>query len=95
MREANVMLEQAEPWKADPGPEVDGVLGDALEVLRPACILASPALTRATETAWHRIGLTGSPADQRLPDAAAWGGYPGGLPVQKGDPLFPRFKPAS
>ena len=35
------------------------------------------------------------PEDQRLPDAAAWGGYPGGLPVEKGTPLFPRFNPVS
>jgi len=39
---------------------------------------------------WRRIGLSGSPADQRLPDAARWGGYPGGLTVEKGQPLFPR-----
>ena len=86
------LLEATEPWKAEPGPEVDGVLGDALEVLRLVCILASPALTRATEVAWQRIGLAGSPAEQRLPEAAAWGGYPGGLAVEKGDPLFPRLK---
>jgi len=30
---------------------------------------------------------------ERLPDAAAWGGYPGGLAVEKGAPLFPRRKP--
>jgi methionyl-tRNA synthetase len=71
------------------------VLGDALEVLRLVCILASPALTRAAGVAWKRIGLEGSPAEQRLPAAATWGGYPGGLPVEKADPLFPRFKPAS
>jgi methionyl-tRNA synthetase len=41
---------------------------------------------------WRRIGLTGSPDDQRLPAAAIWGGYPGGLPVEKGAPLFPRIK---
>jgi methionyl-tRNA synthetase len=29
--------------------------------------------------------------DQRLPEAANWGGYPGGLPVPKGPPLFPRL----
>ena len=28
---------------------------------------------------------------KRLPDAARWGGYPGGLAVEKGDPLFPRM----
>jgi hypothetical protein len=22
----------------------------------------------------------------------AWGGYPGGVPVEKGEPLFPRVK---
>ena len=40
---------------------------------------------------WSRIGLPGSPEEQRLPAAAAWGGYPGGLPVRKGPPLFPRL----
>ena len=32
---------------------------------------------------------TGRPEDQRLPEAAAWGGYPGGLPVEKGDAALP------
>jgi methionyl-tRNA synthetase len=44
------------------------------------------------EAIWARIGLDGSPADQRLPGAAAWGGYPAGRPVEKGAPLFPRRK---
>ena len=44
IREANALLEATEPWKAEPGPEVDGVLGDALEVLRLVAILASPAM---------------------------------------------------
>ncbi|HEX2576626.1 MAG TPA: methionine--tRNA ligase [Aquihabitans sp.] len=92
IREANAMLEAAEPWKAEPGPEVDGVLGDALEVLRLVAVLASPALTRASGEVWRRIGLAGAPTDVALPEAAAWGGYPGGLPVEKGAPLFPRLK---
>ena len=44
------------------------------------------------EAIWHRIGLEGSPADQRLPAAGAWGGYPAGRPMEKGAPLFPRRK---
>lgn len=92
VRETNAYLERNEPWKMEAGsPEVAAVLGDALEVLRLAAILASPALTRTTVEIWSRIGLDGGPADQRLPDAAAWGGYPGGLPVVKGKPLFPRL----
>jgi methionyl-tRNA synthetase len=91
VRETNAALEVAEPWKRDPGPEVDAVLGNALEVLRILAVLAQPAVPRAAEEIWRRIGLEGSAAAQRLPDAAKWGGYPGGLPVLTGDPLFPRI----
>jgi methionyl-tRNA synthetase len=91
VREANAHLEANEPWKAEPGPAVDAVLGDALEVLRIVAVLASPAVPNASAEIWRRIGLDGSPLDQRLPAAAAWGQYPGGLPVEKGDALFPRI----
>ena len=91
VRETNAALEAAEPWKAEPGPAVDRVLGDALEALRIVAVLASPALTRSAQEIWRRIGLPGDVADQRLPDAAAWGGYPGGLAVERGSPLFPRI----
>jgi methionyl-tRNA synthetase len=39
---------------------------------------------------WRRLGLSGAPEDQRVPDDVAWGRYPGGLTVEKGDGLFPR-----
>jgi methionyl-tRNA synthetase len=90
IRETNGYLEDNEPWKAEPGPEVDAVMGDALEALRIVAVLASPAMPHACDELWRRLGLDGSPRDQRLPQAAAWGGYPGGLPVTKGDALFPR-----
>ncbi len=89
---ANAALEGAEPWKAEPGPAVDAVLGDALEVLRLVSLLASPAMPSVCAEIWRRIGLDGAPSDRRLPADAAWGGYPGGLPVVKGEPLFPRRK---
>jgi methionyl-tRNA synthetase len=90
IRETNAYLETHEPWKAEPGPALDMVMGDALEALRIVSILASPAMPASCAEAWGRIGLEGSPGDQRLPAAAAWGLYPGGLTVTKGDPLFPR-----
>lgn len=90
IRETNAYLEANEPWKAEPGPELDAVMGDALEALRIVSLLASPALPEACAEVWRRIGLPGAPSEQRLPEAAAWGGYPGGLPVDKGSPLFPR-----
>jgi methionyl-tRNA synthetase len=91
VHEANAHLEDNEPWKMEPGPELDAVMGDALEVLRIVSILASPAMPGACAVIRERIGLSGSPADERVPDAVAWGGYPGGLPVVKGDSLFPRM----
>ena len=93
IHETNAALEAEEPWKRDPGPGVDAVLGDALESLRIVALLAWPAMPGACSELWRRIGLTGSPGDQRLPEAAAWGGYPAGRAVERAAPLFPRRKP--
>jgi methionyl-tRNA synthetase len=60
-------------------------------VLRLVAVLASPAVPATCREVWRRIGLPGAPDEQRLPTAAGWGGYPGGLPVEKGAPLFPRI----
>ena len=91
IRETNALLEATEPWKLDPGPEVEGILGDALEAIRIVAVLASPAVPIACGEAWRRIGLDGSPDEQRLPDAATWGQYPGDRAVEKGAALFPRL----
>ena len=91
IREANSFLEAHEPWKASPGPSVDAVLGDALEVLRIVAVLASPAIPRACASLWSWLGLPGAPTDVAVPSGLAWGGYPGGLPVTKGPSLFPRL----
>jgi methionyl-tRNA synthetase len=87
---ANAELESTEPWKLSPGPDVDAVLGSALEVLRIVSMLIVPAMPVTAREVWRRIGLPGQPEALRLPDAAGWGGYPGSLPVEKGAPLFPR-----
>ena len=94
IRATNAYLETNEPWKAEPGPAVDTVMGDALEALRIVAILASPAIPRTAQAVWERIGMVeGGQArvdDRRVPVDVAWGQYPGGVNVVKGDPLFPR-----
>jgi methionyl-tRNA synthetase len=90
IRATNAYLEANEPWKAEPGAGVDRVMGDALEALRIVAVLASPAVPETAQVVWERIGMRERVSDQRLPDAASWGGYPGGLTVTKGAPLFPR-----
>ena len=91
-RDTNEYLQDTEPWKLDPGSELDRIMGDALEVLRITAILISPATPTAAQAVWERIGLDGRVDDQRMPEAATWGGYPGGLEVVRSDPLFPRLK---
>ena len=90
IRATNAYLENNEPWKSEPGPAVDEVMGDALEALRIVALLASPAIPQTSQIVWERIGLPGQVSDQRIPAAAVWGQYPGGLSVTKGEPLFPR-----
>jgi methionyl-tRNA synthetase len=91
IRDTNAYLEAREPWKLDPGSEVDRVLGDALEALRIVTILVSPALPRTAQEIWDRIGLEGQVTDQRVPADVKWGAYPVGSIVSKGAPLFPRI----
>ena len=92
IHETNAYLENAEPWKSEPGPDVDAVLGDALEVLRIVSILASPAVPNACAEIRRRIGLDEDHTQERVPESVRWGQYPAGLPVLKGAPLFPRLK---
>jgi methionyl-tRNA synthetase len=89
---ANSELETAEPWKLEPGPRVDAVLGNALEVLRIVAVLISPAMPDTAVEIWRRIGVADDLWVARVPESAAWGGYSGGAAVVKGDPLFPRRK---
>ena len=92
VRETNEYLAANEPWKMDPGPEVDRVMGDALEAVRIATILASPAIPNGTQAVWERLGLEGLVTNQRVPDDTAWGHYPGGVALVAADPLYPRLK---
>ncbi len=92
IRATNSHLESHEPWKMQPGAEVDAVMGDALEALRIVVLLANPALPTTTQEIWRRIGLAGRITDCRIDTDARWGRYPAGASVEKGEPLFPRKK---
>jgi methionyl-tRNA synthetase len=95
IRAANAFIEDTEPWKLNKKGDTAGtaaVLGDCLEALRVVALLASPAIPRAANELWRRLGLPGALEDQRLPDAAAWGRGPAGTTLEKGDPLFPRIE---
>lgn len=90
-RDTNEYFQKNEPWTLSAGDQLNAILGDTLEALRIAIVMASPAIPDSAQKAWRRLGLAGDPSEQRLPEAAEWGQYPGGLPVQKGAPLFPKI----
>jgi len=95
IRAANSYIEAEEPWKLHKAGDADAtaaVLGDCLEALRIIAVLASPAIPRACVELWRRLGLSGSPEDELLPDAVAWGRGPSGTRLDKGTPLFPRLE---
>ncbi|MGD0055733.1 MAG: class I tRNA ligase family protein [Acidimicrobiales bacterium] len=87
----NGYLEDHAPWKMEPGPAVDIVMGDALEAIRLVCVLISPAMPGVAAEIWRRIGLEGAPSDERFHQSTTWGRYPGGRRVDRGEPLFPRI----
>lgn len=92
IRDANTELEASEPWKLPPGAAVEAILGDALEVLRIVAVLLAPAMPRVAAEIWRRLGMPGVVDEPGILErgALSWGGYPGGLAVEKGVPLFPR-----
>lgn len=92
IRSVNEYLQDKEPWKLEPGEEVDTIMGDCIEAIRISSILAQPSIPAAAQLAWQRMGFERSVAEQRLPEAARWGGYPGGTQIEVGEPLFPRIK---
>ena len=89
---ANAHLEANEPWKMEPGPELDAVMGDALEVLRLVAVLATPAIPDTCQTVWaahrpERIRRRSAPARGRGRGAATRAGSPS----RRALPLFPRM----
>jgi methionyl-tRNA synthetase len=93
IRATNAYIEDTQPWalhKAGDAQQVAAVLGDCLEVLRIVAVLTCPLIPNASAELWRRLGLPGTPSEQRLPAAAKWGQLPAGNRLEKGSPLFPR-----
>ncbi len=83
IRATNSFIEDQEPWKLNKAGDTAAtaaVLGDCLEALRIVALLASPVIPRAAAALWRRLGLPGTPEDQRLPGAVTDGRLPAGLP---------------
>jgi methionyl-tRNA synthetase len=93
---ANGYLVEREPWalaKDDSRrEELAAVLYGSAEVLRILAVLVSPAMPQAAARLWAQLGIEEPLEEQRLPDAARWGGLRPGTRVRRGDALFPRLE---
>ena len=78
VRATNAHLEANEPWKMEPGADVERVLGDALEALRIVAVLAAPGDPE------HGTGHLGAHRSARL------GARPAG-PGRRGVGWLPRW----
>jgi methionyl-tRNA synthetase len=94
---ANKYLVETEPWAlakdAERRDQLGAVLYTAAETLRILAVLISPAMPQAAARLWSQLGLDADRplGEQRLPDAARWGGLPPGTQTAKGSSLFPRL----
>jgi methionyl-tRNA synthetase len=93
---ANKYLVEREPWALAKDPDRRDELGDILytaaETLRVLAVSISAVMPDAAARLWSQLGLDATPLDdQRLPEAASWGGLTPGTQTSKGASLFPRL----
>ncbi|CAB3389718.1 MULTISPECIES: methionine--tRNA ligase [Kyrpidia] len=90
---ANKYIDETAPWaemKAGRTERAHTVLYHLAEVIRIVSILLQPFLTKAPVEMQRRLGLSPGP-HTHWDSARMFGTLPPGLPVYKGDPLFPRL----
>ena len=85
-----------EPWKlakddANRG-ELAAILYASAETLRILAVLIEPIMPAAASRLWTQLGIPVALADQRVPQATAWGQLEPGTQTTKGESLFPRVE---
>ena len=93
---ANGYLVEKAPWTlakdATRRDELAAILYASAETLRILAVLIRPIMPGAAQRLWGQLGIGAPLAEQRLPDAARWGGLEPGTKTSKGEALFPRLE---
>jgi methionyl-tRNA synthetase len=96
VRRANAYVEEVAPWvlARDEGQRrrLEVTLYHLVDALRLMAAMLSPAVPRAAQVLWRRLGLDGEVTDANLAEQGGWGGLPEGSVVRVGPPLFPRVE---
>jgi methionyl-tRNA synthetase len=94
IKDANRYIENEAPWnlaKAGDDARLAAVLYNALEAVRISALFTAPVMPNTSAEVWRRIGLGDISSVTDITAEATWGRLPAGLPVSKGDALFPRI----
>ncbi|HVL64559.1 MAG TPA: methionine--tRNA ligase [Actinomycetota bacterium] len=95
VRKANAFVEEVAPWALARDEyqrrRLEVVLYQLADALRLMALMTAPAIPRAAQELWSRLGLEGEVSSRRFPDELRWGLLPAGNKVSVGDPLFPRL----
>jgi methionyl-tRNA synthetase len=99
VRKANAYVEEVAPWSLAKDRyqrrRLEVVLYQLADALRLMALFTFPAVPRAAQELWSRLGLDGLVDGHAYPDHLHWGLLPEGARVTIGDPLFPRIEDAS
>ena len=92
---ANHYIEDSEPWTLAKDPakagELANVIWNLLEAIRISAHLLMPLMPSTSAEALRRIGCEGEAATDDMGASCVWGQLAAGLPVEKGEALFPRL----
>jgi methionyl-tRNA synthetase len=95
VRKANAYIEEVMPWVLAKDEtqrrRLEVVLYQLADALRLMALMLSPAVPRAAQQLWERLGLGGEVARRGFERDAKWGLLSGGGSVVAGDALFPRL----
>lgn len=100
VRSVDLFIQRSEPFRLAKDPsrsaEVSSILHQCAEALRLAALLLWPMMPERMTEALRRLGCVGQAStladtgSGRLDEWLRWGGLELAIPLQRGDPLFPR-----
>jgi methionyl-tRNA synthetase len=95
----NEYVQSSQPWALAKGADdesrrrLDAVLASLVRQLARQTMLLAPFMPAKAQALWEQLGAPGNVADQRFADLQSLDVT--GWTVRKGEPLFPREKPAA
>ena len=85
-----------EPWalakSEDNRPRLETVLYNVAESLRVVAVLIRPFMPQTSEKIGEQLGIMADSSLLNLPSLREWGGFPAGVRIKGGEPLFPRIE---